>query len=222
MLKYSIKRILQSIVTVFIVITVVFLLMRLLPVEGYYGERADKLTDAQKEAILRKHGLLDPWYVQLKNFYSSLFKGDLGNSIIYRRDVPVVDILKPKIPYSFGFGIASLILSLIIGLSMGIHMAREKGGFWDNVWSAFVVFINAVPAAVYLLFIQMYVTSITKLPILFTKGNFVSYTFANCFDVLRRCSKLRHVDEKIHGRRTKQRLYKTGQGKGNAQQRHNG
>ena len=135
MLKYSIKRILQSIVTVFIVITVVFLLMRLLPVEGYYGERADKLTDAQKEAILRKHGLLDPWYVQLKNFYSSLFKGDLGNSIIYRRDVPVVDILKPKIPYSFGFGIASLILSLIIGLSMGIHMAREKGGFWDNVWS---------------------------------------------------------------------------------------
>ncbi|HHY69371.1 MAG TPA: ABC transporter permease [Bacillota bacterium] len=175
MLKYSIKRILQSIVTVFIVITVVFLLMRLLPVEGYYGERADKLTDAQKEAILRKHGLLDPWYVQLKNFYSSLFKGDLGNSIIYRRDVPVVDILKPKIPYSFGFGIASLILSLIIGLSMGIHMAREKGGFWDNVWSAFVVFINAVPAAVYLLFIQMYVTSITKLPILFTKGNFVSY-----------------------------------------------
>jgi oligopeptide transport system permease protein len=89
--------------------------------------------------------------------------------------VPVVDILKPKIPYSFGFGIASLILSLIIGLSMGIHMAREKGGFWDNVWSAFVVFINAVPAAVYLLFIQMYVTSITKLPILFTKGNFVSY-----------------------------------------------
>lgn len=175
MLKYSIKRILQSIVTVFIVITVVFLLMRLLPVEGYYGERADKLTDAQKEAILRKHGLLDPWYVQLKNFYSSLFKGDLGNSIIYRRDVPVVDILKPKIPYSFGFGIASLILSLIIGLSMGIHMAREKGGFWDNVWSAFVVFINAVPAAVYLLFIQMYVTSLTKLPILFTKGNFVSY-----------------------------------------------
>ena len=175
MLKYSIKRILQSIVTVFIVITVVFLLMRLLPVEGYYGERADKLTDAQKEAILRKHGLLDPWYVQLKNFYSSLFKGDLGNSIIYRRDVLVVDILKPKIPYSFGFGIASLILSLIIGLSMGIHMAREKGGFWDNVWSAFVVFINAVPAAVYLLFIQMYVTSLTKLPILFTKGNFVSY-----------------------------------------------
>ena len=93
MLKYSIRRILQSLVTVFIVITVVFLLMRLLPVEGYFTERVDKLTPEQQEAILRKFGLLDPWYIQLKNFYASLLRGDLGNSIIYRQNVPVVDVL---------------------------------------------------------------------------------------------------------------------------------
>ncbi len=174
MLKYSIRRILQSLVTVFIVITVVFLLMRLLPIEGYFTERADKLTPEQQEAILRKFGLLDPWYIQLKNFYASLLRGDLGNSIIYRPNVPVVDVLKPKIPYSFGFGIASLVLSLFVGLAMGVHMAREKGRFWDKLWTSFVVFINAVPAAVYLLFIQLYITHVTKLPILFSKDSFVS------------------------------------------------
>ncbi|HHT85557.1 MAG: ABC transporter permease [Bacillota bacterium] len=160
MLKYSIKRLLQSLVTVFIVITLVFLLMRLLPEEGYFGDGYDKLTPEQRENILRKFGLLDPWYIQLRNFYSSLLKGDLGKSIIYRPDVPVIDIIKLKIPFSAAFGLAAICVSLFFGLTMGIHMARNKGRFWDKVWSSYVVFINAVPAAVYLLFIQLYITGL--------------------------------------------------------------
>ncbi|MGI6621394.1 MAG: ABC transporter permease [Bacillota bacterium] len=176
MLRYSIRRLLQSVVTVFIVITLVFLLMRLLPEEGYFGDSYDKLTPEQREAILRKFGLLDPWYIQLRNFYSSLLKGDLGTSIIYRRDVPVIDIIKIKIPFSVSFGLAAIGVSLLFGLSMGIHMARNKGRFWDQIWSAYVVFINAVPAAVYLLFIQLYVTGLKYrgrpiFPMLFDRYN---------------------------------------------------
>src|SRR5690554_1439350 len=160
MLKYSIRRLLQSLVTVFIVITLVFLLMRLLPEEGYFGDGYDKLTPEQRENILRKFGLLDPWYIQLRNFYSSLLRGDLGKSIIYRPDVPVIAIIKDKAPFSIAFGLASIFLSLLFGLTMGITMARNKGRFWDKLWTAYVVFINAVPAAVYLLFIQLYLTGI--------------------------------------------------------------
>ncbi len=177
MLKYSIKRLSESFVTVLIVVTLVFLLMRLLPAEGYFGDGYDKLTPEQREAILKKFGLLDPWYIQLKNFYTSLIKGDLGKSIIYRRDVPVIDIIKLKIPYSFGFGIAAIFLSLISGLAMGIHMAREKDRFWDKIWSGYVVFINAVPSAVYLLFIQIYLTSLKwfRLPMLFDRHKPISW-----------------------------------------------
>lgn len=175
MVKYSLRRFFQSIITVFIVVTLVFLLMRLLPVEGYFADSYDKLTPEQREAILRKFGLLDPWYVQLKNFYVSIFQGDLGHSIIYRPDVPVLEIIKLKIPYSFSFGIAAMVLSLTVGLAMGIHMAREKGRFWDRVWSTYIVFINAVPSAVYLLFIQLYITYLTKLPMLFDKDSFISW-----------------------------------------------
>ena len=150
--------------------------MRLLPEEGYFGDSYDKLTPEQREAILRKFGLLDPWYIQLRNFYSSLLKGDLGTSIIYRRDVPVIDIIKIKIPFSVSFGLAAIGVSLLFGLSMGIHMARNKGRFWDQIWSAYVVFINAVPAAVYLLFIQLYVTGLKYrgrpiFPMLFDRYN---------------------------------------------------
>ncbi|HHY34263.1 MAG TPA: ABC transporter permease [Firmicutes bacterium] len=175
MLKYSLKRLLHSLVTLFIILTLVFLLMRLLPVEGYYGERADKLTPAQKEAILRKMGLLDPWYVQLRNFYLQLFRGDLGVSVTYRANVPIKEILAAKIPYSFAFGVAALVLSLVVGLAMGIHMAQTKGLFWDKLWTTYVVFVNAVPGAVYLLFIQLYGTSVTRLPMLFDRYNVLSW-----------------------------------------------
>ncbi len=171
MLKYSLKRLGQSLVTLFIVITAVFLLMRLLPIEGYFGDRFDKLDTAQKEAMLDKMGLLDPWYVQLGRFYGGLAKGDLGTSTIYRKDVAVAEIIGPRIPYSLYFGLAATAISLVAGLAMGIHMARHKGRFWDKAWTAYVVFINAVPLAVYLLFIQLYGSDLLRFPILFDKYN---------------------------------------------------
>ncbi|HET7839761.1 MAG TPA: hypothetical protein VFL04_08370, partial [Rectinemataceae bacterium] len=72
MFTYSFKRIAQSVMTLLIVITFVFLLMRLLPIEGYFGDMYDKLSPSQREAILNKMGLLDPWPVQLGKFYASL------------------------------------------------------------------------------------------------------------------------------------------------------
>lgn len=175
MLRYSLRRLAHSLVTVFLVVTLVFLLMRLLPVEGYFGDNYDKLTPEQREAILRKMGLLDPWYVQLYRFYSDLLHGDFGVSIIYRPNVPVKEILALKIPYSLAFGMAAMVLSLLVGLAMGVHMALEKGRLWDKVWTGYIVFINAVPAAVYHLFIQLYATEVTGLPLLFSAYEPVSW-----------------------------------------------
>ncbi|HPM72275.1 MAG TPA: hypothetical protein PLE25_04845, partial [Spirochaetales bacterium] len=76
MLKYTVRRLLQSLVTLLIVVSAVFLLMRLLPVEGYFGDGYDKLSESQREAVLQKMGLLDPWYVQLGSFYAGLLRGD--------------------------------------------------------------------------------------------------------------------------------------------------
>jgi ABC-type dipeptide/oligopeptide/nickel transport systems, permease components len=175
MLKYSLRRIGQSLVTLLIVVTAVFLLMRLLPVEGYFGDAYDKLSLSQREAILQKMGLLDPWYVQLGRFYAGLARGDLGTSTIYRKDVSVAKIIGPRIPYSLYFGLAATFISLVLGLAMGVHMARHKGRFWDKTWTVYVVLVSAVPLAVYLLFIQLYGSSWLKLPLLFDKHRFASW-----------------------------------------------
>lgn len=169
MFMYSLKRLGQSVITLFFVVTAVFLLMRLLPIEGYFGDSYDKLTESQREAILRKMGLLDPWYRQVGNFYSGLLRGDLGTSTIYRRDVPVIEVIKPRIPYSVRFGVSATVLSLVMGLAMGIHMTRWKGRAWDKIWTAYIVFVTSVPSAVYLLFVQLYGTSLFRFPLLFDK-----------------------------------------------------
>ncbi len=167
MLKYSAKRLLQSIITLFIIITIVFSLMRLMPVEGYF-QNFEKMDDAQIQAALKSMGLLDPLWVQLKNFFIQLFHGSLGKSLIYRPNVPVMDIIADKAPISIIMGLVSMAISLLLGIPLGTAMARSKSKFWDKFGTAFIVFITAVPAAVYYLLIQLYFTEWFNIPILFS------------------------------------------------------
>ncbi len=167
MFKYSIKRLFQSLLTLVIIITIVFLLMRLLPEEGYFGASYEKLDEKQREAILTGMGLRDPIHIQLKNFYVNLLKGDFGKSITFRPKVPVAQIIKDKLPYSLYFGLASIGISLFLGVTLGILMAMNKSKFWDKLGTGYVVFIRAVPAAIYYLFLQLYLTGVFKIPMLF-------------------------------------------------------
>jgi len=175
MLWYIGKRLLQSVLTLFIIITIVFSLLRLMPEEGYLGSAAEKMSPEQQEVYLTNLGLRDPLIVQLGNFYLDLLHGDLGTSVTYRTDVPVTTIISDKIGYSLLFGLGAVALSLIVGVPLGILMAHMKGRWLDRLGTGYIVFVVAVPAAVYYIFIQMYVTDLFKLPMLFDEYNSVSW-----------------------------------------------
>ena len=68
MTKYIIKRVLRSLITMLIIITVLFSLLRMMPIEGYF-ENYDKMTEVQIQAKLNTLGLNDPLPVQLMHFY---------------------------------------------------------------------------------------------------------------------------------------------------------
>lgn len=81
MLKYTLKRLLQSLVTIFLIVCAVFILLRMMPTDYFFTEdELIKLTDAQKEDKLRAAGYLDPVYVQLGRFFVDMFQFDIGNS----------------------------------------------------------------------------------------------------------------------------------------------
>lgn len=170
MAKYLIKRVARSFLTLFIVITIVFSLLRLMPIEGYFSNY-DKMSPEKLERELARMGLSDPLPQQLMRFYGDLLHGDLGVSNRYRAGVPITEILRTKFPLSVAFGVASMILSLLLGIPLGAWMARRKNKWPDHLGTVFIVFIEAVPSAVYYLFIQMYGTDIFKISMLFSRDN---------------------------------------------------
>ena len=174
MAKYIIKRLVRSLITLFIIITIVFSLLRLMPIEGYFNN-FDKMTPEQIERQLDARGLNDPLPTQLVRFYNDLVHMDLGESIKYRPGVPITEILAQRIPMSMLLGTISLALALALGIPFGRLMTRYKGRIPDHIGTAFVVLIQAVPAVVYYLFIQMYGTSLAGLPLLFSRTNLATY-----------------------------------------------
>ena len=170
MLRYTLGRLGRAAITLFLVLSIVFLLMRLMPVDTYFEGRSDTMNEAIKENILRQLGLLDPWYVQLKNFWVKLLlHGDLGESIVIQKGVKCVDLMVPKAINSFRFGAVAMVFQLVLGYSMGVLMARWKGKFFDRLGNAYVLLINALPAAVYYLFIQLYLSTLLSLPMFYDK-----------------------------------------------------
>lgn len=174
MFKYALKRLAFSVLSLFIILTLVFILLRQMPVEGYF-DNYDKLDRATVQMRLSQMGLLDPMPTQLKNFYIGLSRGDLGTSARYRAGASVTSIIAEKAPLSLALGLLSMALSLLLGIPLGTAMARGKSKFWDKFGTAFIVLINAVPAAVYYILLQMYMTDLFKIPMLFDKGNPITW-----------------------------------------------
>lgn len=174
MIKYLAKRLARSVITLIIIISIVFILLRLMPIEGYF-QNFDKLTKEQIRSGIVNMGLDKPVPIQLKNFFVQLLHGDLGVSRIYRANVPITKILATKIPISLTLGGISLMLSLVLGIPLGTMMARSKGRFWDKFGTAFIVFIQAVPAAVYYLFIQVFGHDFFGFSMLFSKDNYSTW-----------------------------------------------
>ena len=170
MAKYILKRLGISLLTLVIILSVVFILVRQMPIEGYF-DNFDKLDQAVIDARLRQMGLKDPIFVQLKNFFLRLFQGDLGTSARYSVGVPITSIVAKKAPVSIEIGVISMALSLVLGIPLGAAMARSKSKFWDKFGTVFIVFVSAVPAAVYYIYIQSYGSTLLGVPMLFSRDD---------------------------------------------------
>jgi oligopeptide transport system permease protein len=163
---YIVKRLGRALISLCLIIIVVFVLLRQMPVEGYFAA-FDKMTPIQVENGLRKLGLLDPLPVQLINFFGQLVRGNLGISTRYRQNYPIMRIIAQKAPFSLRFGLIAVGVSIPIGLALGVLMARRKGGAWDRMGTVYIVFMQAVPSAIYYLFLQLYGTQALNISLLY-------------------------------------------------------
>ncbi|RST74364.1 ABC transporter permease [Siminovitchia acidinfaciens] len=109
------------------------------PIQAYIGADMLKVGPEQREVIAKYWGLDQPIMVQFFNWGSSLLRGDLGTSMIFRR--PVADIISERFFNSLALMISAWILSGIIGFLMGVIAAMKKGTWIDRLikWYCFTL-----------------------------------------------------------------------------------
>jgi len=162
---YIIKRIAVGLVTIFLVATITFFLMYLVPGGPFLSEKSPSKQTI--EALERKYGLDKPVYIQYINYMKGLIKLDLGPSIKMRgRDV--VDIIKTRFPISAKLGGLAMLLAICIGIPMGTFSAINRGKWFDNIVMVICTLGIAVPSFV-VATVLMYFFGVT-LHILPTRG----------------------------------------------------
>ena len=172
MFKYTIKRLLQSVVTVLIVVTIVFLLMRMLPTDYFFTEdQLMKFTSEQKEEQLQAAGLLDPMPKQLVRYYGQLLKFDFGESRRIQNGVDVVSVIGDKFTISMKLGCTALVISLFVGILIGIIQTLNKDRILDHVGTAYTIFVNAVPSLVSYSLVLAFGSKVLGLPSLYSTRN---------------------------------------------------
>ena len=142
--KYIVKRIGFGLLTIFVVITVTFFLMNMVPGGPFTSE---KLSEQAQALILAKYGLDQPVYVQYINYLKNLLQGDLGTSIV-NVGYDVVDIIADKFPVSAKVGIIAIIVSCLIGIPLGILAAYKRGTIVDRLITMFASFFSSLPGFV--------------------------------------------------------------------------
>ena len=172
MFKYTIKRLLQSVVTVLVVVTIVFLLMRMLPTDYFFTEeQLIKLTPEQKQEQLQAAGLLDPVPEQLVRYYGQVLRFDFGESRRIQSGVDVTKVIGSKFTVSMKLGCTALVIALLVGVIIGVIQTLNKDRLLDHVGTAYTVFVNAVPSLVSYSLVLVFGSKVLGLPPLYSTRN---------------------------------------------------
>ncbi|HEY97020.1 MAG TPA: ABC transporter permease [Dehalococcoidia bacterium] len=133
MKTYIIRRVLQMIIVLLLVTIIVFFVVRFLPGDPILmyltSEDLEEITQEQVDIIRHDLGLDRNLFIQYFDWLGNAFTGDLGNSIIHRG--AVIDDIKRRLPITLHLGVLAFVISIIIGIPMGIATAVRRGSWID-------------------------------------------------------------------------------------------
>jgi len=142
MWRYLTGRVLQTVLSMLVVISIVFFLTRLSgnPVLLLLDVNA---TERDQEILTRHLGLDRPLPVQYAVYVKNIFLGDFGNSILTRR--PVTEHIWERLPATVELGVVGMFLSVLIGVPLGVYSAVRRGGVLDGGARVFAVLGQSMP-----------------------------------------------------------------------------
>ncbi|RIK45875.1 MAG: ABC transporter permease [Chloroflexi bacterium] len=144
MLVYIVRRLLLSAPTLLAVLTLVFVIVRVLPGDPAQAALGDYASQEAVEALRARMGLDAPLVVQYGRFLGDLARGDLGRSLITGK--PVAEQIAFVLPYTLQLTLASILLGIVLGVPLGIVTALRRNGWVDYLGRVFSLAGLSVPA----------------------------------------------------------------------------
>jgi len=143
MLRFIVRRLLVTIPTILVVISITWVLIKLAPGNFYSGEKP--LPPAVEKTIREKYGLDKPWYEQYgKTMWTIIRHLDFGTSLRYEGQ-SVNTIIKRSLPVSATVGILAYLLALVVGITFGSIAALKQNSKWDYGSMALAMLGISVP-----------------------------------------------------------------------------
>jgi oligopeptide transport system permease protein len=151
MTKYILKRLFYMFITLFLIATATFFLMKTLP--GSPISSAEKLSPAQLAQVEAKYGLDKPVPVQYGIYMINLVQGDLGNSYTFK-GAEVTDLIINRLGPSMQLGAQAMIFGVLIGIILGMIAALKQNSFWDYGSTIVSILGISIPSFVFAAMLQ--------------------------------------------------------------------
>jgi peptide/nickel transport system permease protein len=135
--RYLIRRIIQGIFTLWVIVTLVFILYFVAPHDPARLLAGKTVTPGLVENIRKSLGLNLPLWQQYLNYLGRLLHGNLGESYFLKE--PVTTVIARAVPVDISLAIPASIIWLALGLSIGILSARRPRSIWDRSGTVFVL-----------------------------------------------------------------------------------
>ncbi|MDO4343440.1 MAG: ABC transporter permease [Eubacteriales bacterium] len=142
--RYVIKRLLTTVVIVFVTAFIIFTILYFTPGEPARVLLGGSATEAEVQVMSHSLGTDRPYLVQLGEFmYNTFLKFDFGTSWLY--GVPVYQELTNRLGYTLIIGFASMILNFALGISLGVFAGTHAGKWQDSVTMAITMVLVSCP-----------------------------------------------------------------------------
>lgn len=164
MFKYAIKRMINTIPILLGISIIVFILINCQPGDPYSNMVDPSVTQEVKEQMLKQIGYYDPLPVKYVKWITRAVRGDLGYSIIYKE--PVIEVIKSRVGNTVLLGIASLFLSILIAIPIGMISSVKRYSIFDYVMTVLSFIGLSIPAFFFgMLLIKVFSVDLKILPI---------------------------------------------------------
>ena len=145
MLKYIFRRVLAAIPVLFGVLTITFILSRLMPGNPVLASLPDRFDPEDYQAAYERLGLHLPMITQYFLYIGRLFTGDWGISFVLAQGLPVWDIVIERFPRTFDIAFMAIFIAAIVGLKTGVISATNRNKWKDTVLRGFALVGVSIP-----------------------------------------------------------------------------